>query len=531
MLLRESEEVIQECANAPQNTQEILSTTDEHQNLPQLQGIWAGAVVRPEPLFHRKTRIIIDTHFSPEHNILRNGLEETEFDHIKLISLDKLFNNKNEIFLGFGVPNVYLTVPKASGDGYVKFAAFMLWRQCSAIIDTKGRVQSGFLIRFRNPSQYMLASLRQAMLQQSNSRHVSCAYANACVLDSAGFTCGGTNLNNHFGARSLFQQIFENGLEYRGEPLDLDFIRTTRLTLEEHFSEVRKKEITSLGRTCKKVVKECLPSNNHTRAPLLEAKYVPMKPTVIGHCGSLTRLEISHPGFFGATVRKFIGSHTLFKLIPDKEQANVNFYLPQTIPAFAMKNPSFITRIKKYLLFSRSVVLTIRNQMASSWDDHGYFSPGPLASMMSINTKNEPHPYNIVMTGDFIIGMHNSPGLKVVDWILSKHVLISGYDDDVRFAGEAWMEHQDNGLVLHLSNNSGTYQPTDKQLTAAGEYVSAALPGLKVELHSNKDPSALDSVQVQKKRSSFTFKHVLVLLIAIAIAWYFLVFGKSKSML
>ncbi|CAF4696643.1 unnamed protein product [Rotaria sp. Silwood1] len=404
----------------------------------------------------------------------------------------------------------------------------MIWRQTSAVIDTKGRVQSGFLIRFRNLSQDALAALRQAMLKHSNNRHVSCAYANACVLSSAGFTSDDTDLNNHFGARSLFQQIFENGLEYKGESLTLDFIRTTRLTLEEHFSEVRKKELTSLGRTCKKVINECLPSNSHLRAPLLEAKYVPMKPTVVDNCGSLTRLEISHPGFFGATIRKIIGSHTLFKLIPNKEQVDVDKYLPETLRAFAMKNPSFATRIKKYVLFSRAVVVTIRNQMAACWDDHGYFAPGPLASMMSIHTKTEPHPYNIVITGDFIIGMHNSPGLKFVDWALSKHVLISGYDDDVRFAGEAWMEHQEDGLVLHLSNNSGTYQPTDEQLETAGKYVSAALPGLKVELHSSTILSSSISKPDCEEVNSFTVKHMLVLILACMLALYFLIFGKSK---
>ncbi|CAF2521989.1 unnamed protein product [Rotaria sp. Silwood2] len=531
MLDCEQKEGTHECMETLHNNQDVVSTADIHENRHQLQGILAGAVVRPEPLFYRKTRLIIDTHYNREHNILLNGLEEIEFQGIKLISLDKLFDNKHEIFLGFGLPNVYLTVPNQNGDGYVKFAAFMIWRQCSAIIDTKGRVQSGFLIRFRNLPQDALAAIRQAMLKHSNSRHVSCAYANACVLSSAGFTCDGADLNNHFGARSLFQQIFEDGLEYKGEPLTLDFIRTTRLTLEEHFSEVRKKEITSLGRTCRKVINECLPSGSHLRAPLLEAKLTPMKPTVVGDSDSLTRLEISHPGFFGATIRKIIGSHTLFKLIPNKEQVNINNYLPQTLRAFAMKNPSLATRVKKYVLFSRAIVVTIRNQMASCWDDHGYFSPGPLASMMSIHTKTEPHPYNIVITGDFIIGMHNTPGLKLIDWMLSKHVLISGYDDDVRFAGEAWMEHQEDGLVLHLSNNSGTYQPTNDQLETAGKYVSAALPGLKVELHSNTTLSSSPLKPVREEVKFFTVKHILILILACMLALFFLMFGKSKSTL
>lgn len=519
----DQEEVTNENTEVLDNKEDTLSTTiTQEKDQTQLKGIHAGAVIRPEPLFHRTTRLVIDTHYNPDHNILRNGLEETEFQNINLISLDKLFDNKHEVFLGFGLPNVYLTIPNENGDGYVKFAAFMLWRQLSAVLDTKGRVQSGFLIRFRNLPPEALVALRQSMLKHSNHRHVSCAYANACVLDSAEFTSGGTYLSDHFGARSLFQQIFENGLEFRDKPLVLDFIRTTRRTLEEHFSAVRKKEFTSLGRTCKKVIDECVDSHNHLRAPLLDAKDIPTKPTVVGDCGSLTRLEISHPGFFGATIRKIIGSHTLFKLLPNKEQVDISTFLPQTLRAFPMPNPTLFTRLKKCILFSRPVVAIIRSQMASSWDDHGYFSPGPLASMMSIHTATEPHPYNIVITGDFITGMHNSPGLKAVDWILSKHVLISGYDDDVRFAGEAWMEHQEEGLVLHLTNNSGTYQPDVEQLENAGRYVSTALPGLKVELHAGAVPLEAVSQPTKKQRGIFTMKNMLIVLLACLLGWFFL---------
>ncbi|CAF3057675.1 unnamed protein product [Rotaria sp. Silwood2] len=514
--------------DTPQKTVEVLSTIDVHEHLSQLQGIRAGAVVRPEPLFHRKTRLIIDTHYDPEHNILRNGVEEIEFQNINLISLDKLFNDKHEIFLGFGLPNVYLTISNENNDGYVKFAAFMLWRQRSAVINTKGRVQSGFLIRFRNLPQNALVALRRAILQYSNKRHISCAYANACVLDSAGFTSDGTVLNVHFGARALFQQIFEHGLEYRNEPVTLDFIRTTRLTLEEHFSEVRKKELTSLGRTCMKVIDECANSKSHIRAPLLRATHVPMKPTVVGPCDSLTRLEISRPDLFGATIRKIIGSHTVIKVIPNREQVNVDTYLSKTLRAYAMKNPSLLTRIKQYILFSQPIVTTIRNHMASSWDDHGYFAPGPLASMMSIHTKTETNMYNIVITGDYLIGMHNSSGWKIADWILSKHVLISGYDDDVRFAGEVWMQHEEDGLVLHLSNNSGTYQPTNEHLVAAGQYVAAALPGLKIELHPKTTSLSATSKLVHRQKWLFTRKHMLVLVLACSAGIFFLTLSKSN---
>ena len=493
-----------------------------------LIGIRAGAVLRPEPLFHRKTRLIIDTHYNAEHNILRNGLEETEFQQLKLISLEKLFDNISELFLGFGLPNVYLTMPNADGSGYVKFAAFIMWRQVSAIIDTKARVQSGFLIRLRHCTPELMDRIRRAMNDQVNRRHVSCAYATACVLHDASLTSAGTDLRRHFGARALFQQIYENGLEYQGQPLTLDFIRTTPLSMEEHFHQVRKKEWTSLSRNCKKAVNECLSLNDKTRAPLLEVKDVPTKPTVVGDASISARLEISRPRIFGAIVRKLFGSHTLFRIIPNRKQININDYLPETLIAFPVENPDLFTRIKKTFLFCRPVVTTIRRQLAALWDDHGHFSVGPLASMMSIHTKNDPHRYNIVITGNHLIGMHNNPllNLKVIDWILSKHVLISGYDDDVRFAGEAWMEHQEDGLLLHLTNNSGTYKPSNEHLTAAGQFISSTLSGLKVELHSNPLPTA---PFIDEPPTIWTLGNLLTAMVAFAFCLCFFMYGHPHD--
>ncbi|UJR11483.1 hypothetical protein I4U23_015662 [Adineta vaga] len=491
-----------------------------------LKGIRCGAVVRPEPLFHRRTRIIIDTHLNNEHNLLRNGLEEIEFEHIKLISLDKLFNNKNEIFLGFGLPNVYLTIPNEQFDGYVKFAAFMFWRQLSAVINTKGRVQSGFLLRFRDLPEHVLQIIRQAMKDHSNQRHVSCAYANACVLNSSGLTSGDTDLRNHFGARALFQQIYEKGLELNGHSLKFDIIRTTPLTLEQHFHEVRKKELTSIGRTFKKVYNECTHSSDKSRAPLIQVNDIPTNPIITSTKDYLTRLEISHPRRFGAVIRKLWGSHTLFKVIPNREKIDINNYLPDNLRAFPLKNPDLFTRVKQYILFSRPVVLTIRKQLASLWDDHGEFSSSSLASMMSINTKTDAHVYNIVITGHHVIGMHNNPFLnsKLVDWVLSKHVLISGYDDDVRFAGEAWMEHRADGVIFHLTNNSGTYKPNNEQLAKTAQFLSDAVPGLNVEVHSNDTPSPLAQSKEKKEGKLLTWKNLLIIIVAFAIWLCFMIF-------
>jgi hypothetical protein len=284
------------------------------------------------------------------------------------------------------------------------------------------------------------------------------------------------------------------------------------------------KELTSLGRIFKKVINECSSSDNKNRAPLLEANDIPMNPIGQTNFNSLTRLQISRPRRLGAIVRKIWGSHTLFRVIPNIEKIDINKYLPDTLVAFPQKNPDLFTRIKKSFLFSRPVVTIIRKQMASLWDDHGEFSSGSLASMMSINTKSEPHPYNIVITGNYLIGMHNNPFLnsKYVDWLLSKHVLISGYDDDVRFAGEAWMEHQTDGVIIHLSNNSGTYKPNTEHLIKAKQFISDAFPGLKIQTHENVETTPSSSSKQQTK--FFTFKNIFIIILPIIFCFSFIIF-------
>ena len=87
-----------------------------------------------------------------------------------------------------------------------------------------------------------------------------------------------------------------------------------------------------------------------------------------------------------------------------------------------------------------------------------------------------PGKYNIVIEGRVMTVARLVNGAKVPDWILSKHVLMSGYSKDVRFAGELWKAADGK---IHLSNNSGTYRPSTEQLAAAVSYLSAVFPGVE----------------------------------------------------
>ena len=66
---------------------------------------------------------------------------------------------------------------------------------------------------------------------------------------------------------------------------------------------------------------------------------------------------------------------------------------------------------------------------------------------------------------------------KAVDWVLSKHVLVSNYSNDVRFAGEVWKNEK--GQIV-LNHNSGTYLPSVDELEAAAEYLRQVFPGVEI---------------------------------------------------
>ena len=81
------------------------------------------------------------------------------------------------------------------------------------------------------------------------------------------------------------------------------------------------------------------------------------------------------------------------------------------------------------------------------------------------------------------------------------------------------MEHRDDGLLLHLTKNSGTYQPNDEHLARAGEFIAATLPGLNIEVHSN--PTTLVSPSNENPPPLVTWMNLLLALTALILIFCF----------
>ncbi|MFI5345522.1 MAG: diacylglycerol/polyprenol kinase family protein [Elusimicrobiota bacterium] len=222
------------------------------------------------------------------------------------------------------------------------------------------------------------------------------------------------------------------------------------------------------------------------------------------------QVQVSQPGKFGRILRHFWPAHTLFRVT--KANVGIAAYLPATLTAFPQANPSLLTRIKKGFLFSPPVVRAIRSQLAHSYRE---FEARTAAEILAlIQPSSEPgSKYNIVIDGSGFNVMGLDHGAKVPDWILSKHVLMSGYSKDVRFAGEIWRDA--DGRIL-VSDNSGTYRPSAAQLDQAVAYLKAVFPGVEFvaapvsqetpAAPAPKAPSLLDRVKNLYTGGSDLFK-------------------------
>ncbi len=150
------------------------------------------------------------------------------------------------------------------------------------------------------------------------------------------------------------------------------------------------------------------------------------------------------------------GPHVIFEL--RGKPADIDTLLPDKLTAFARSGSDWKTLLKKHVLFNPTMVKWVRGRLADpkKWSSMGDLDGGQIRDALQTGVK-----YNYVICGDKIfIGSIFGKNPKWDNW-LSKHVLIAGYDKDVRYAGEFW---KDDVGTIHFSNNSGTYRPDAKFL-------------------------------------------------------------------
>lgn len=461
-------------------------------NDPQ-SGIRCGSFLRPDPLFNDKTQLVVHAAHTPNNP---SGVVEIPHGEHPMIETSHLLTADREVLIGFGQPKVCTMVPNAAG-GYQKLDAYPFFEKKSQVVPADV-LESGVFIRPRNLPDEAITSLQSAMASMAGHRAMTSTRANAKMLSRAGFTCGGKKLDSKALPLKFFLGLVDHGLEYRGQPVKFDIVSTTTATLDEHFRKVINKEISSPIDAIKGSDRDDTPV---TGGP---APSAPVGDPAPPANDARIRLRNSRPNFASSVLRSMLGAHILWEALPDQPNVDIDKFLPVTLmDKFHAGEPLSTVDKLKGALFTPSKVKLIRSCMAHSFDEGREFSPDQVATMLRIPGEGEeakPDKDGLIKYNLVICGNKSGRGNRVViarldvkhdkaDDLLSKHVLISGYDQDVRFAGELWAERYTKpdgteATRIHINNNSGTYRPSPDMAEAAANYLRAMMPGVEIVSHA-----------------------------------------------
>jgi hypothetical protein len=434
-------------------------------------------ILRLETLFGTVTEVLDASHLTKE----RKTQQE-----IKIFQLDQVLE-KNSVFLGFGKPNVFLGIPYK--ESYVKFDAKSLKRKKSEITDTKGWAQSGLIFLFKNASNEMIEKLNISSKSFVGSKYWTCVNANCRVLNRAGITSGGKDLSEFYFPMPLARHIIKNGLEYNGEKIEISIIKTMPNYLESFGVSVVKSQLSTFYRHGKRYFKNLSKKYtiwnklNKIKHFLFDKFKTKEKCNIIEDVVTLFpeniksttkfNMTISKPSRIGLYGRFIWGPHVFFEIKQDEDQ--INQLLPNKLKEYEAKKNSLFNSLKKNVLFSKPVINFIRNNLIHEKEIITNCTEKELYNMIRTDTDNRPHKYNLVITNNTISVIKIGIKYKAIDWILSKHVLLSGYSNEVRFAGEFWKE--EDGCI-YFNNNSGTYAPNKKTVDNAETLLQNIFPNV-----------------------------------------------------
>lgn len=401
--------------------------------------------------------------------------EKTVGSEIKIFKISKILSEDN-LFLGFGKPNVFLGY--SEGGSIYKFDAKSLKRQKSNVVDTKGWAQSGLIINIKDPSKEMKHRIKVSTESFIGSSYSTCVNANARVLNRAGFTSKGKDLSEFYFPIPLAKQIIRNGLEFEGQPVSFEIIKTVPNYLESFGLSVIKSQWFTLNRHFKRAYKikakkyKILDRINKIKRFSVASVFGVKKEKIIEESVTLypenksyrsdLEITVTTPSKLGLGLLFICGPHVFYEIKHSNEK--IEKLLPKKLKEYSAKKGSFFNFIKKEVLFSKLVISFLRKHLAKTKESFVNATEKDVFNMIRTDTDNIPNKYNLIVTSESIYVIKIGIKYKIVDWVLSKHVLLSGYSNDVRYAGEFWKESDG---IIYFNNNSGTYAPSSDSVSNA----------------------------------------------------------------
>jgi len=464
---------------------------------------------RPEQVFGTMVPVVVDA------KIIRKRKVKPE--NIWVFPIYDLLANPDKVFIGFGLPNAYIAVPDGNGS-YVKLAVKSLKRADTTIDDTHDLVQAGIQLVFQDLPEEGRVAILESMERVKGQRFETCWIGCATVLEDAGFTSGDEPLSSHKLPGDVITSLIRHGLNWRGTPVQVRTYRTGGTDTIERFTlQIKHAEIATFRRHARRNLEKNARVSKMAAAGLwcmnLPAKVLGKRDRknqqfeiapglTYGGEYEKAQLSVSMPSAVGMLLRLFWGSHALFQVQP--QGINIDEFLPDTLAAFPLpkataENPkpklSMATRLKKHVLFAEGPVRRIMGVLAPTYTAPVERDERDFHSALRTHTDKHPNKYNLVCFGegeDWVlrvsriqVGLGKING--IVDWILAKHVLMTGWSKKVRFCGEIW---KDADGAICVSPNSGTYKPDEKELDAFVAMLQKVMPHVVVKKVSYSDPAA-----------------------------------------
>ena len=408
---------------------------------------------------------------------------------LKVVNMTGVFAS-GTCFLGFGLPNVFLA--DVRDEGIFKVDAKSCNRAPMQVVETRGRVQSGYFFVPIGLAPEAVERARQRAREREGSSDITCVRTNTSVLADAGFTIDGHN-PTYILPHDLFAAILAGKLHFNGTPFSVAICRTVDVPLGTFYKQI----VSAVRGTPLRHWRNRYDTLEAQQDRLEAARATPanaLPPRLLASADMRTfQLRVAQPSCIGGFARRLWGSHPIYLINLASAGIAIREHLPTTLRAFPQANPSLLTRLKRDCLFSQPVVAFLRSHVAARFGDPIMVDEAKFLSMMATHSDSQQNVYNIVVTSSDLLVVKNTVAWAFIDWILSKHVLTCGYSSDVRFAGELWKLSSDE---LTITRNSGTYCPTAAQLGAAVGLALALFPRLTIKtLEPPADPQSLPHAQ------------------------------------
>ncbi len=388
--------------------------------------------------------------------------------------------------INYGEPNVNAFVTEKKADGSVqtvKIDAKSFEREPMSFHPTNGKIQSGVFLIPTNLPPEALERFKAAAEKLQGTANITCVNTTCRVLKKAGFSIEGKNLENvvfpstmfeHF----LFRNVFytdSNGMKHK---VRFDIINTTNETLEKHFEKVDMAVLSTRFRHMQRNADSA--ENKELRSKLAkeiikeeENRLRNSKPEEeLASNFERRKMSISKPSWFGNLLSRWVGRHIFIEVdFSDKKTQFAKAFknLPKLTP-FPQKKLDAVSWIKKYLLFSQTMINIIRRHIMGSSDDLFLNTKDLLNYLKSTGGARLNYA---VMDGKVVLAKVNANNdtdsklRNTADWIESKHAMLTKRSKEVYVSGELWYDTDHHKFMIN--SNSGTYQPSEEHVIAAAK--------------------------------------------------------------